>query len=129
MATAALTRAKAVDHHADQRPIAQARPTVDASMLSRSLRAWSAVSTGVLPRLTACFGPRTECAGIDREHLADDQPVEQHADRGQVLLDGRLLKILAERADIGGHMHRLDRRPARRGLVRSHQAKNPRRQA
>ena len=43
------------------------------------------------------------------DDLADDQPVEQHADRGEVLLDGRLLKILAERTDIGRDVHGLDR--------------------
>ena len=37
-----------------------------------------------------------------------DQPVEQHADGGEVLLDRRLLKILAERLDIGGDVQRLD---------------------
>ena len=26
---------------------------------------------------------------INRENLADDEPVEQHADRGQMLLNGR----------------------------------------
>ena len=46
--------------------------------------------------------------GVDGEDLADDQPVEQHADGGQVLLDGRLLKVLAERLDLGGDVHRLD---------------------
>jgi hypothetical protein len=33
---------------------------------------------------------------IDRDDLAGDQPVEQHADRGEVLLDRRLLKFLPE---------------------------------
>ena len=62
-------------------------------MLSSSSRACAAVSTGVLPRLTTCFGPRTECAGLMRDDLADDEPVEQHADRGEVLLDGRLFEM------------------------------------
>jgi hypothetical protein len=47
--------------------------------------------------------------GIDRNDLADDEPVEQHPDRSEVLLDRRLLKILAERPDVGRDMHRLDR--------------------
>ena len=34
------------------------------SMLSRSCRASSGASTGVLPRETTCFGPHTEAAGI-----------------------------------------------------------------
>ena len=45
---------------------------------------------------------------IGGDDLAGDQPVEQHADGGQVLLDGRLLEILAQRLDIGGDMQRLD---------------------
>ena len=37
------------------------RPTMlEVSMLSRSSRAWSVISTGVLPRFTTCLGPRTE---------------------------------------------------------------------
>jgi hypothetical protein len=41
------------------------RPTtVEISMLSRSCRVCSAVSTGVLPRLTTCVGPRTAWAGL-----------------------------------------------------------------
>ena len=96
-------------------------------MLSSSLRASSGVSTGVLPRLTTCLGPRTACAGLIATHLADDEPVEQHADRSKVLLDGRLLKILAERADVGRDMHRLDRDELIEAFG-SHQAKN-RRQA
>ena len=47
---------------------------------------------------------------IGRDDLASHQPVEQHADGGQVLLDRRLLKILAERLDIGGDTQRLDTR-------------------
>jgi hypothetical protein len=33
-------------------------------MLSIRTRAWSVVSTGVLPRLMTCLGPRTEVAGL-----------------------------------------------------------------
>jgi hypothetical protein len=33
-------------------------------MLSSNYRASAAVSTGVLPRLMMCFGPRTEAAGL-----------------------------------------------------------------
>ena len=45
---------------------------------------------------------------IGRDDLARDQPVEQHADGGEVLLDRRLLKILAHSLDIGGDMQWLD---------------------
>ena len=45
---------------------------------------------------------------IGGDDLAGDQPVEQHADGGEVLLDRRLFEILAERLDIGGDVQRLD---------------------
>src|SRR2546421_13085239 len=38
--------------------------TVEVSMLSSKARASSGVSTGVLPRLTTCVGPRTAWAGL-----------------------------------------------------------------
>jgi len=50
----------------------------------------------------------TALVTIGGEDLAGDQPIDQHADGGQVLLDGRLLEILAERLNIGGDMQRLD---------------------
>ena len=57
---------EAEDHDADQGPVAQADRAVrrcrwQSSELSR---ASSAVSTGVLPCLTTCLGPRTELAGL-----------------------------------------------------------------
>jgi hypothetical protein len=39
--------------------------TVLVSMLSSRMRASSAASTGVLPFLATCLGPRIECAGSD----------------------------------------------------------------
>ena len=46
--------------------------------------------------------------GIRGDHLADDKPVEQHPDRGEVLLDARLFETAAHRFDVGRDMHRLD---------------------
>jgi hypothetical protein len=46
--------------------------------------------------------------GVGCDNLAGDQPVEQHADGSQVLLHRGLLKVLAERLDIGGDVQRLD---------------------
>ncbi len=45
-----------INHDADESPIAQ---TDDRIYLieSKGLQAWSLVSTGVLPRSAACFGP------------------------------------------------------------------------
>ncbi len=45
---------------------------------------------------------------IGRDDLADDEPVEQHADGGEMLLDRRLLEILPKGLDIGGDVQRLD---------------------
>jgi hypothetical protein len=47
----------------DQGAVPQA-DEVEVSMLSISTRAWLVVSTGVLPRLITCLGPRTEVAGF-----------------------------------------------------------------
>ena len=54
-------------------------------MESSSAPISSAESTDVLPFFTLCFGPRTACAGFERDDLAGDEPIEQHPDRGQVL--------------------------------------------
>jgi hypothetical protein len=77
-------------------------------MLSRRTRAWSVVSTGVLPRLTTCFGPRTAWAGLTGEHAARDEPIEAHADGSEVLLHRRLGHPGAERLAIGDDVERLD---------------------
>jgi hypothetical protein len=45
---------------------------------------------------------------IGRDDLAGNQPVEQHADGSQVLLDRWFLEVLAERLDIGSDVQRLD---------------------
>jgi hypothetical protein len=65
-------------------------------MLSIRTRAWSVVSTGILPRLMTCLGPRTEVAGLLARIPAGDQPIEQHADGGKVLLDGSQTALPAD---------------------------------
>jgi len=45
---------------------------------------------------------------VHGQHLADDQPIEQHADGGEVLLDRRLGRRLLQHLDIGGDVHGLD---------------------
>ena len=45
---------------------------------------------------------------IGGDDLASDEPIEHHADGGQVLLERRLLEVLAQARDLGGEMHRLD---------------------
>jgi len=57
--------------------------------------------------------------GIGRDDLADDQPVEQHADGGEVLLDGRLLGTLGARSKThrqNRQDHGADRRTGPRAL-------------
>jgi hypothetical protein len=43
------------------------------------------------------------------ENLPDDEIIEQHADRGEMLLDGRLFEFARHRLDPGPDMDRLDR--------------------
>ena len=61
-----------------------------------------------LAALDDMLGPAHGVRRVDGEDLADDQPVEQHADRGEVLLDGRLGGRGLQRLDIGGDVDRLD---------------------
>ena len=68
--------------------------------------------TDTLP--TTCFGPRPAAAGFVRRDLADDEPVAEHAARGEVLLDGRDRSRVGP--DVGGHVERrhiAERKPAR----------------
>ena len=65
---------KAVDHQADQRPVAQLPTSVVASILSISARASAGSSTGVLPLRTICSAHRS--GGIYRHDLANHQPVK-----------------------------------------------------
>jgi hypothetical protein len=54
------------------------------------------------------LGPAHRVRRIDGEDLADDQPVEQHADRGQVLFHRGLRGRHLKRLYIGGDVNRLD---------------------
>src|ERR1700691_5114149 len=78
------------------------RPTrVETLMLSSSSRACSPVSTVVLAGLDGVFRPAHRMGGIDGENLADDEIVEQHADRGEMLLDGRYFALVSYSLDLG----------------------------
>ena len=46
--------------------------------------------------------------GIRSDEVPDNEPAEQHADRGEVLLDARLFEAVAHRLDVGRDVHRLD---------------------
>src|SRR5216683_4783974 len=70
------------------------------SIESSSLRASSADNTGVLPRFTTYFGPRTESRRVDLQNSAGGQVVEQLPDGRQVLFDRRLRSLVAELLDV-----------------------------
>ena len=67
----------------------------------------SAESTDILP-FQHCASVADGVSRIRRHDLADDEPVEQHSDRGQVLLDGRLGSDGTKLLDVSGDVHRLD---------------------
>src|SRR4051794_12658 len=56
----------------------------------------------VLPFLTTCSGPAYRRCGIDLDDLAHDEPIEQHANRCEVLLDRGCAVAPAEELDIDG---------------------------
>src|SRR5712691_6266729 len=69
-------------------------------MLSSSRLACSSVRTGVLPRLTTCLGPRTACAGLDRDLVRVIGRVDRHL-------------VTAPRPAQGHNQRREDQKPAR----------------
>ena len=77
-------------------------------MPSRSALVSFAESTGVLPVLTTCFGTADRARGVERQDLADDEPVEEHPERREVLLDGRRRERSGELLDVGRDHHGLD---------------------
>jgi len=98
---------EAVEQRADQRPVAQAHQTVG--------RDGGEQRPGLLARRHAGLAggrdvlrPAHRRGRVVRHHLADHQPVEQHADRRQVLLDARRRPPAAEQLDVGRHVHRPD---------------------
>jgi hypothetical protein len=56
------------------------------------------------------FGPAHRVRRIHFDGLADDEPVKEHANSGQVLLDRRLGKALAKALHVARDMHRLHAR-------------------
>lgn len=95
-----------VDHRADDRPIAPADDGVGldrgdeiAHLLRRQHR-----RLADLDRVPRAAHRRRR---IDRQHLADHEPVEQGAQRGEPLLHG--LRCQAQLLDVGGDVHGLHR--------------------
>ena len=97
---------EAVEHHRDERPVAPARERARVDRLEEP--------AGLGRREHRCRALRDDVLrpphgrrGVHREDLADDEPVAEHADGGQVLLDrGRRAGV---GPDVGRHVQRRDR--------------------
>jgi hypothetical protein len=61
-----------------------------------------------LASLDNVFGAANGGGGIYRQHLADHRPVEQHADGGEPLLDGRRRRPATDILDPSRDVHRFD---------------------
>ena len=100
---------EAVEHHREERPVPEPgqRARVDAveelPRLGRREDRRRALGDDVLR-------PPHGRGGVHREDLVDDEPVAEHADRGQVLLDGRDRPGVS--TDVGGDVERGDRTEA-----------------
>jgi len=94
-------------HDADQRPVAQPDHGRGVDAVQQPARLFGVQHRG-LAGLDHMLRAADRMGGVGGHDLAGDQPVEQHADGCQVLLDRRFLEILAKRLDIGRHMQRLD---------------------
>src|SRR5260221_8935250 len=77
-------------------------------MLWGSRRAWSSARTGGLAAFDGMFRAADRVRRVAGEDLADDQPVEEHAEGGEVLLHGRLGELVLQDLDIGRDVQRLD---------------------
>jgi len=92
---------------ADQRTVAQAHHTVGRDAGEQRL--------GLLARRHARLAhgravprPAHSRGWAVRHHLADHQPVEQHADGGHLLLHREGGALAADLLHVGGHVHRLN---------------------
>ncbi len=84
------------------------RPVIsDVSMLSKSSRASFAVRTGVFPSLRRASARERSLQGSSVQP-ADDEPVKEHSDGGQVLLYGRGFVGQHQLLDVRGDDNRLD---------------------
>ena len=98
---------EAVEHHRDERPVAPARERArvdrreEPARLGRREHRRRALRDDVLR-------PPDGRRRVHRDNLADDEPVAEHADRRQVLLDGGRRPGVGP--DVGRHVQRRDRR-------------------
>ena len=107
MATTALMRAKGIGHGADQRAIAQAYECRRVQARDRA----PGLIFGQHRRLAGpddMLGPAHRLGRVDGEDSANDEPIEQHADRREVLLHGRLRGQRLQLLDVGCNIKGLD---------------------
>ena len=83
------------NQEADQRPVAQAHDGRGVDAVEELARLRRRQDRG-LAGPNHVFGAPHRGGGIDRQNLADHQPVEQHADGGQPLFHGRRRKPAPE---------------------------------
>ena len=88
METAAVTRREAVDQHSEERTVAQAREHRDVDAAEQCPGLGGGEHRG-LAGLDDVLGFPDRARGVEGQDLADDEPVEEHATRRQVLLDAR----------------------------------------
>jgi hypothetical protein len=79
--------------------------TVETFMLPSSALASSEDSTGVTPLLTEKRGPRDRVRRIRRHYLPGNQPVTEHSNASQVLLDRGSRQPALQLLDVGCHVH------------------------
>ena len=94
-------------HHRDQCAVAETDETRHVDAVQKLARLFAGQHRG-LAGLDDVLRSAHRMRRIGGDHLAGDEPVEQHADRGEVLLDGRFLEVLAEAADVSRDVHRFD---------------------
>ena len=98
-----------IDHQRNQRPVTQAGERGHADAVQQRPRLVEAQDRR-LAALDDMLRPAHGSGGIERQHAAGRETVEQVADRGQMTLDRRRRMALAEPLDIGGDLNRRDRR-------------------
>ena len=74
----------------------------------RRARVSLAERTGVFSGLDDVPGPANRACGVGGEDLADDEPVEEHPERREMLLDGCWRARAGELLDVGRDHHGLD---------------------
>jgi hypothetical protein len=90
---------RSLGHNRDQRPVPQAHNGRDIDVVEKLAGLLGSQHRG-LAALHDMLGPTHGMGRVGGENLADYQPVEQHADCRQVLLDARRRARLRELLDI-----------------------------